>query len=74
LLLTEAAKGIKSSNPYKKSKRILLRQKGQNPETIAYADKGSKSIKALMWHLENSSKKNRNVATTAGARELSCFV
>lgn len=74
LLLIEAAKGIKNSNPYKKSKRILMRQKGQSPETIAYADKGSKRIKALMRHLEVSAKKNCNIATTAGARELSCFV
>lgn len=74
LLLVEAAKGIKNSDPYKKSKRILVRQKGQSPEVIAYADKGSKRIKALMRHLEVEGKKNCNVATTAGARELACFV
>ena len=51
LVLTEAAKAIKRSNPFNKSKRI--RQK--------------------MARMDNRGK-NRNVSTTAGARELACFV
>lgn len=73
LLLTEATKGIKRSNPYTKSKRLLLRQQGQNPSVIAYADKGSKRIKQKIAKLEKNGK-SANVATTAGARELSCFI
>lgn len=73
LLLTEAAKSIKKSSRYGKSKRIVLRQKGQSPAVIAYADKGSKRIRAKMRSLEERGK-NHNVASTAGARELACFI
>ncbi|MCI7605986.1 MAG: transposase [Spirochaetales bacterium] len=73
MLLTEAAKGIKRSNPYTKSKRLLLRQQGQTPSVIAYADKCSKRIKQKIAKLERNGKP-ANVATTAGARELSCFI
>ena len=73
LVLTEAAKAIKRSSPYNKSKRILDRQKGQSPEIIAYADRGSKRIRQKMARMDNHGK-NKNVSTTAGARELACFV
>lgn len=73
LLLVEAAKGIKNSNPFNKSKRIKARQALASPEVVAYADRGSKRIKSKMSKLERNGK-NANVATTAGARELSCFV
>lgn len=73
LLLVEAAKAIKRSNPFKKSKRIKARQAGQSPEVIAYADKGTKRIKSKMKNMEGHGK-NANVSTAAGARELSCFI
>lgn len=73
LLLVEATKAIKRSNPYNKSKRIKLRQAGQSPEVIAYADKGTRRIKAKMKNMEGNGK-NANVSTAAGARELSCFI
>ncbi len=73
LLLVEAVKGIKRSNPYNKSKRIKERQMGQSPEVIAYADKGTKRIKAKMKSMEERGK-NANVSTAAGARELACFI
>ena len=50
-----------------------MRQQGQNPSVIAYADKGSKRIKQKIAKLEKNGK-SANVATTAGARELSCFI
>ena len=73
LVLTEAAKAIKRSNPFNKSKRILERQKGQSPDIIAYADRGSKRIRQKMARMDDHGK-NKNVSTTAGARELACFV
>ncbi len=73
-LLVEATKGIKRSNPYHKSWSITSRQQGQSPEIIAYADRGTKSIKKRMQNLEFRCNKNANVATAAGARELACFV
>jgi transposase len=73
LLLIEAVKAIKRSSPYNKSKRIKERQMGQSPEVIAYADKGTKRIKAKMKSMEERGK-NANVSTAAGARELACFI
>ena len=52
---------------------ILERQKGQSPDIIAYADRGSKRIRQKMARMDNHGK-NKNVSTTAGARELACFV
>ena len=72
-MLTEATKGIKRSKPYTKSKRLLLRQQGQDPSVISYADKGSKRIKQKIAKLEKNGKP-ANVATMSGARELSCFI
>ena len=48
LVLTEAAKSIKRSSPFGKSKRIIARQKGQSPDIVAYADRGSKRIRQKM--------------------------
>jgi transposase len=73
LLLVEAAKGIKRSSPYGKSKRILARQQGQCPSVIAYADRGSRRVRGKIAQLEKKGK-NCNVATVAGARELACFI
>ena len=63
----------KRSSPFGKSKRIIARQKGQSPEIIAYADRGSKRIRQKMARMDQHGK-NKNVSTTAGARELACFV
>ncbi len=73
-LLIEATKGIKHSSVFNKSRRLIERQTGQNPEIIAYADKCRQRIKHKMTNLEIRNGKNANVATAAGARELACFV
>ena len=73
-LFIEAAKSIKQSNPRgEKSKRLLERQEGNSPEIIAYADKCRYRLKKKIVHLENCGK-HANVATTAAARELACFI
>ena len=73
-LFIEAAKSIKQSNPRgEKSKRIRERQEGNSPEVIAYADKCHYRLKKKIVCLENRGKP-ANVATTAAARELACFV
>ena len=72
-LMIEAVNAIKKSNPYNKSKRVQARQRGQDPLVIAYADKGVKRIKNKIQTLEKHGK-NHNVAKTAGARELACFI
>jgi transposase len=73
-LLVEATKGIRRASPFSKSWRIKKRQLEKSPEIVAYADKGTKRIKAKMNSLVHSRGKNANVATAAGARELACFV
>lgn len=72
-LLTEATKAIVRTNPFKKSKRILARQRGQSPNIIAYADRAKHRIKTVMKNI-TSRNKHTNIATTAGARELANFI
>lgn len=73
-LLTESAKSIKRSNIYgEKSRRLKQRQEGQLPEIISYADKCRLRLKKKMVRLESRGKA-ANVASTAAARELACFI
>ena len=73
-LLTESAKSIKKTNSRgKKSKRLIDRQKGKDPQVIAYADRCRYRLKNKMIHLECRGK-HSNVSSTAAARELACFI
>mgnify|MGYP002622115716 CR=1 FL=1 len=73
-LFTESAKSIKRTGVrFKKSRRVLKRQEGNDPDVIAYADKCRYRLKHKMMRLESRGK-HANVASTAAARELACFV
>ena len=72
-ILCESANSLAKSNPYKKSKRLLSRQKGMDPDVIAYADRGSSRIKKKYSALKENGK-HSNVAKAACARELACFI
>ena len=73
-LLTESAKSIKQTNSQgRKSKRLRDRQKDKDPLVVAYADKCRQRLKNKITHLELRGK-SPNVATTAAARELACFI
>ena len=73
-LMTESAKSIKRSNCRgEKSKRLVERQRGQDARVVAYADKCRARLKSKMKRLELRGKAS-NVASTAAARELACFV
>ena len=73
-ILTESAKSLKLSNPRgEKSKRLLDRQKLKDPAVIAYADKCRYRLKNKILHLEMKGKP-ANVAATAAAREMACFI
>ena len=72
-ILCESANSLARSNPYKKSKRLLSRQKGMDPDVIAYADRGTSRIKKKFFRLKENGKQT-NVAKAACARELACFV
>ena len=71
-LLTESSQSIKRTSIVK-SKRIIHRQEGASPSVIAYADRAVKRIRTKMLSMERRGIKS-NIATTAGARELACFV
>lgn len=72
-ILCESANALAKSNPYKKSKRLLSRQMGMDPDVIAYADRGTSRIKKKFFQLRENGK-HTNVAKAACARELACFI
>ena len=78
MLLIEAAQCYSRGVPAKKSKNLKSRQKGASPEVIAYADKASIRLRRkyirMDIRMELVNKKKANVAKTAVARELACFI
>ena len=72
-LLIEAAKGICKGTIGHKSKELRSRQRGQTAEVIAYADKANTRLRSKYYKMIRHGKK-KNVAVTAVARELACFV
>lgn len=57
-----------------KSVALKKRQEGYSPNVIAYADKANERLRRRFYKLILSRGVNRNKATTAIARELSCFI
>ena len=74
LLLVESAQCYSRGVPAHKSKVLKARQKYASPEVIAYADKASIRLRRKYIKMELVNKKKANVAKTAVARELACFV
>ena len=74
MLLIEAAQCYSRGVPATKSKDLKSRQKGALPEVIAYADKASIRLRRKYIRMELVNKKKANVAKTAVARELACFI
>ena len=72
-LLIEAAKGICKGAIGHKSKELRSRQSGQTADVIAYADKANIRLRSKYYKMIRHGKK-KNVAVTAVARELACFV
>ena len=72
-LLIEAAEGICKGHIGQKSKSLVARQKGNPGDVISYADKANIRLRSKYYRLTNHGKK-RNIAVTAVARELACFV
>ena len=73
-LLIEAAGRYNQGTAGKKSIVLKKRQEGNLPEVIAYADRGSERLRRKYLHLVLVNKKPTNVAKTAVARELACFI
>ena len=72
-LLTEASTGICKGTVGHKSKDLKARQCGCPPEVVAYADKANERLRRKYYKMIRHGKK-RNVAVTAVARELACFI
>ena len=71
--LTECAQALVKGTIGVKSKRVKARQAGQDVKVIDYADKAVKRLQKKSHQMIHRNK-NRNVAVTAVARELACFV
>ena len=72
-LLVEASQGLCKGRVGYKSKMLRARQAGNSAQVIAYADKANIRLRRKYYKLIQRGKK-RNVAVTAVARELACFV
>ena len=73
-LLVEAAQSYTRGNIGHKSIALKQRQQGCDSEVIAYADKANERLRRRFYKMTLQKNVNRNIATTAIARELACFI
>ena len=73
-LLVEAAQGYTRGKVGYKSKELKRRQKGNPPQVIAYADRANERLRRKFYRMVLNNGAKRNVAATAIARELACFM
>jgi transposase len=74
MLLTEASQCYSRGQIGYKSKALKARQDGNTPQVIAYADKANERLRRRYYKMVLSKCKKHNVAKTAIARELACFM
>jgi len=73
-LLVESAQSYTRGAIGHKSKELKRRQDGNTPEIIAYADKANERLRRKFYRMTLKNGAKRNVAATAIARELACFM
>ena len=73
-LLIEAAQCYTRGRVGFKSKVLKARQEGNTPQVIAYADRANERLRRRYYVMTLNKGKKRNVAVTAIARELACFI
>ena len=73
-LLVETAQSYTRGRPGCKSKTLKARQQGNPAEIITYADKANERLRRKYYRMVLSQGKKSNVAKTAVARELACFI
>lgn len=73
-LLVESAQCYTRGQVGYKSKALKARQAGNSTVTIAYADKANERLRRRYYNLVLNKNKRHNVAKTAIARELACFI
>lgn len=74
MLLIEAAQSYTRGQIGYKSKQLSARQDGNSPVVIQYADKANERLRRKYYRLTLHNGKKANVAKTAVARELACFI
>ena len=74
MLLTEAAQCYARGNIGFKSKALKARQSGNPAQVIAYADKANERLRRRFYKMVLNKNKKANIAKTAIARELACFM
>lgn len=74
MLLTEASQCYARGQIGFKSKELKSRQAGNSPQVIAYADKANERLRRRYYKMVLEKSKKHNVAKTAIARELACFM
>ena len=74
MLLTEAAQSYSRGHIGYKSKAVKARQVGNSPQVIRYADKANERLRRRYYQMVLKNGKKPNVAKTAIARELACFM
>lgn len=74
LLLVEAAQSFARGQVGYKSRLLKIRQEGNLPEVIAYADKANERLRRRYYRMVLCNNKKPNVAKIAIARELACFI
>lgn len=72
-LLVEAAQSYARGKVGYKSKALKARQEGNPPQVIAYADRANERLRRKYYSMLFRGKR-ANVAKTALARELACFI
>ena len=74
MLLTEAAQSYTRGHIGYKSRALKARQAGNPPQVIQYADKANERLRRKYYRMVLKNGKKHNVAKTAIARELACFM
>ena len=73
-LLVESAQSMTRANIYVKSRKMRAKQEGNSPDIIAYADKANTRMKKKYIRMTQINNIKTNIAKTAIARELACFI
>ena len=73
-LLVEPSQSYTRGKIGHKSKELKRRQGGNTPQAIAYADKANERLRRKFYRMTLKNGTKRNVAATAIARELACFM
>ncbi len=73
-LIVEAAQGFTRGAIGHKSVALKRRQEGNTSQVIAYADKANERLRRKFYRMTLKKGINRNIAATAIARELACFM